>query len=72
MIVDLWVTMRGFSYASAWNEKYKQAKQKTTRKSKGVRKDTAMYRNITTDFILILSPTLVCIQIFFKFLVATV
>ena len=33
MIVDLWVTMRGFSYGSAWNENYKQTKQKSTQKS---------------------------------------
>ena len=29
---------RGFSYASAWIEKYKVAQKQTTQKSKGVRK----------------------------------
>ena len=38
MVVDLWVTMRGFSYASAWLEKYKDASKKTLQKSKGLRK----------------------------------
>ena len=38
MIVDLWVTLRGFSFASSWMEKYKLAKKKTLQKSKGVRK----------------------------------
>ena len=30
--------IRGFSFASAFMEKYKQEKQKTTQKSKGIRK----------------------------------
>ena len=39
MILDIWVTIRGFAYASAWNEKYKCEQQKSTQKSKGVRKE---------------------------------
>ena len=38
MIVNLWVTIRGFSYASAWMEQYKAANHKSVQKSKGVRK----------------------------------
>ena len=38
MIVDLWITIRGFSFASTWMEKYKIAHQKAVQKSKGLRK----------------------------------
>ena len=38
MVVNLWVTVRGFSYASAWVEKYKAKHKKSVQKSKGVRK----------------------------------
>lgn len=38
MVVSQWVKIRGFSYASAWIEKYKVAQKTTTQKSKGVRK----------------------------------
>lgn len=38
MIADLWTTIRGFSYASSWIERYKQATKKTMQKSKGLRK----------------------------------
>ena len=38
MIVNECVTIRGFSYASAWIEKFKQATKVTTEKSKGLRK----------------------------------
>ena len=38
MIVNEWVTIRGFSYASAWIEKFKQATKVTIEKSKGLRK----------------------------------
>ena len=38
MVVDLFVTMRGFSYASAWIEEYKAATANTLQKSKGIRK----------------------------------
>ena len=38
MIVNHWVRIRGFSYASAWLEKFKTAQKKTTQKSKGIRK----------------------------------
>ena len=38
MIVDLWVTMRGFAFASAWVEKHKKRSKKTSQKSKGIRK----------------------------------
>ena len=34
MIVQLWVTIRGFAYANGWMENYKKSVQKT----KGVRK----------------------------------
>lgn len=38
MIVNQYVKIRGFSYASAWLEEFKQINKKTTQKSKGVRK----------------------------------
>ena len=37
MISDLWITMCGFSFASAWIEKYKEHSKKTMQKSKGLR-----------------------------------
>ena len=38
MIVELWVTIRGFSFAGAWMELYKQSTKKTLQRSKGLRK----------------------------------
>ena len=38
MLVSQWVKIRGFSFASAWIEKYKTTQKKTIQKSKGVRK----------------------------------
>ena len=38
MVVNQWVKIRGFAYASAWLEKYKTAQKKITQKSKGIRK----------------------------------
>ena len=38
MIVDLWITVRGFSLAGAWVEELKITQKKTTQKSKALRK----------------------------------
>ncbi len=38
MIVKLWITIRGFSFAKSFLELYKQANKKTVQKSKGLRK----------------------------------
>ena len=38
MIVEFWVTMRGFSFASTWMEEVKQKLKTTIQKSKGLRK----------------------------------
>ena len=38
MIVKLWITVRGFSLASAWIEQYKKVTKKTLQKSKPLRK----------------------------------
>ena len=38
MIAKLYLTIRGFSYASAWVEHYKQMNEKSTQRSKGLRK----------------------------------
>ena len=38
LTVDLWITIRGFSFASAWIEKFKAEHKKSVQKSKGVRK----------------------------------
>ena len=37
-IVELWVTIRGFSLAASWLEAYKKQEGKTTKKSTGLRK----------------------------------
>jgi len=37
-IVDMWITIRGFSLTGAWMERYKVANKMTTQKSKGLRK----------------------------------
>jgi len=39
LIVELWVTIRGFAYASGWMEEHKQVNKKMVQKSKGVRKN---------------------------------
>ena len=36
MIAELYLTIRGFSYASAWVEQYKQMHKKSTQRSKGL------------------------------------
>ena len=38
MITEQWITLRGFSFASSFNEEYKKQHQKTLEKSKGIRK----------------------------------
>ena len=38
MLIEMWVTVRGFSFAKSMLEMYKQAQKKTVQKSKGVRK----------------------------------
>lgn len=39
MVVQHWTTVRGFSFASSFMEKYKQKNKKTVEKSKGLRKN---------------------------------
>ena len=36
MLVKLWITIRGFSFTSAWLELYKQRKKKTLQRSKAL------------------------------------
>lgn len=38
MIITEWIKIRGFSYASAWVEKFKSEQRITTQKAKGLRK----------------------------------
>ena len=38
-IVDLWVTIRGFSFVRSWMEMFKQASKKGTQRAKALRKD---------------------------------
>ena len=38
MLTELWITIRGFSFAKSFLEIYKQANKKTVQKSKGLRK----------------------------------
>ena len=37
MVMELWVTIQGFAYASGWLEHYKQTTKTSLQKSKGVR-----------------------------------
>ena len=39
MITQQWITLRGFSFASSFNEEYKKKNKKTLEKSKGLRKN---------------------------------
>ena len=39
MITELYLTMRGFSFASNWVEKFKQSAKKSTQKSKSLRRE---------------------------------
>ena len=39
MLVKLWITVRGFSFTSAWLELYKQRKKAGLEKSKALRKE---------------------------------
>lgn len=38
LIIQHWITVRGFSFVSGFMEKYKQRNKKSTQKSKGLRK----------------------------------
>lgn len=38
MIIDHWITIRGFAYTGTWMEKYKSFMHKKVQKSKGIRK----------------------------------
>ena len=38
LIIDHWITVHGFAYASTWMEMYKNATKKKVQKSKGIRK----------------------------------
>jgi len=38
LIVNLWITIRGFAHTSTWMERYKSATHKKVQKSKGIRK----------------------------------
>ena len=39
MVVDMWVCIRGFSQATAWIERYKEAQKKNLQKAKALRKN---------------------------------
>ena len=47
MIIDHWITIRGFSFASAFMERHKQEHKKSLQKSKGIRK--ALYEKKIDD-----------------------
>ena len=40
LVVEMWITIRGFSMASAWVEFYKQSMQTCTKKEAGIKKGT--------------------------------
>lgn len=48
MIIDHWITVRGFAYTSMWMEKYKNSARKKVQKSKGIRK-TVMGTSTSTS-----------------------
>ena len=39
MVINMWITIRGFSFASGWLEHYKQSRKKSLQRSKALRKD---------------------------------
>ena len=39
MLINLWITIRGFSFAGSWLEMYKQEKKKGLQCSKALRKE---------------------------------
>ena len=43
--VSLWVTIRRVSLAGTWMEVYKQETKKTTKKSRGLRKELSLSAN---------------------------
>ena len=45
MIVELYVTIRGFSYANGWIEQYKQTHKRSTQRSKGLCKNLYTNKN---------------------------
>ena len=45
MITELYITIRGFSYASAWIEQYKQTQKRSTQRSKSLRKQLYTNKN---------------------------
>ena len=49
MIIELWVTIRGFSFVSGWIEQYKQANKKTLQKSKALRSGLFSSSSNTAD-----------------------
>ena len=44
-ITELYITIRGFAYASAWIEQYKQTPKKSTQRSKSLRKQLYTNKN---------------------------
>lgn len=49
MIINHWVTVRGFSFAGAFMEIYKQKHKKTTQKSKGLRKTLSTTKEVSSE-----------------------
>ena len=45
MIAEEWVTLRGFSFTSAWMENFKQSTKTSVQKSKGTRKKLAVSKS---------------------------
>ena len=39
MLINLWITIRGFSFTNGWLEQYKQSRKKYLQRSKALRKD---------------------------------
>ena len=53
-MIDLWVTIRGFAFASAWVELYKQLMiSQTLQRSKGIRKNLFTDKCVVNYFVLI-------------------
>ena len=49
MMVELYVTITGFSFATSCVELYKQSTKKTLQKGKGIRKEVFTSNKVTMD-----------------------
>ena len=51
MIIEMWITIRGFSFAKSFLEMYKQANKTSVQKSKGLKEETEQLNTIVHSII---------------------